>query len=128
MQDLSRFGDQCFALMVALGVYQAAPSAADFEQALGETRRVLAPRGLVLVANFTPRTTPEGGALKPVEGEPHVYEGFAAGRSYLLEAQELDAAFARYGLLPVERSQTVNRETGHGGRRVTVNALYRKHL
>ncbi len=58
-------------------------------------------------------------------GVPHVYEGFEAGRMFLLEADELDAEMAGHGLLPVVASETVEVPT-ESGRRVTVNGLYRK--
>ncbi len=110
---------------MALGVYHSATCREELDRALSETARVLAPAGLALVASFSPRSDPTGEGLRSVPGVPHVYEGFEAGRMFLLEADELDAEMARQGLLPVVASQTVEVPT-ESGRRVTVNGLYRK--
>jgi hypothetical protein len=77
------------------------------------------------VANFTPRTDPDGEGTVPVEGEPHVYIAFGSERMCLLEQEGLDAEMARHGFEPVTPSETVIKKT-ESGRRVTVNALYRK--
>lgn len=45
------------------------------------------------------------------------------GRGILLDADALDAAMARHGLVPAVPSETVRVDTEHG-RRVSVNALY----
>lgn len=123
MDDLSFFADESFDLVVALGVYHSAESMAEWERAVAETARVLKPRGRVLVNHFTPEVDLTGEGVRPVVGEPGVYEGLADGRGVLLEADALDAAMARHGLLPVVRSETVRVATERG-RRVSVNALY----
>lgn len=125
MEDLSDFGDGFFDLIVALGVYHNARGRVDWDRALAETARVLKEGGLVLVANFSPRCNPDGKGMHPVEGEPGVYVGFGSERLFLMEADELDAEMARRGLAPEVPSKTVTRET-EKGRRVVVNALYRK--
>jgi SAM-dependent methyltransferase len=125
MEDLSDFDDGMFDLVVALGVYHNAHDRTQWDRSLAETARVLAPGGLLLVANFTPRTDPNGEGTVPVEGEHHVYIAFGSERVYLLEQDELDAEMARYGFEPVTPSETVTKKT-ESGRRVTVNALYRK--
>jgi SAM-dependent methyltransferase len=125
MEELRGFADGSFDLVVALGVFHTATSRDGWEKGVAEATRVLAPDGLVLVANFAPGTDPSGGGLTRVPGTAHVYEGADAGPLYLLEADELDAEMARRDLVPVAPSETVVRPTDVG-RRVTVNALYRK--
>ncbi len=125
MEDLCRFPPESFDLVVALGLYHNSTCREQWDRALAETARVLKTGGLVLVANFTPRADPKGRGVKPVAGEPYVYEGFDAGPVFLLEADELDAEMARHGLRPVVPSKTVETSTDTG-RRVTVNALYGK--
>ncbi len=118
------FASGSFDLVVALGVYQTAGSQAEWDRAIAETVRVLARGGRVLVASFTPASDPAGAGLRPVPGEAHVFEGFAAGPMYLLHADELDAAMARHGLEPAVPTETVTVAT-ESGRRVTANGLYR---
>ncbi len=125
MEDLIQFAAGTFDLVVALGVYHNAGSEELWNRALSETARTLAPQGLVLVGNFTPRSDPKGQGLRRVAGARHLYEGFNAGPLYLLDSDALDAEMARHGLVPVVPSETVETPT-ESGRRVTVNALYRK--
>lgn len=125
MDDLSVFDDGAFDLVVALGIYHNAHSRAEWDRTLAETARVLRPGGELLVAQFTPRTRLTEEDVRPVPGEPDVYTGFPGGRAVLFEADALDADLARYGLVPVVPSATVDVETDVG-RRVTVNAHYRK--
>ena len=125
MEDLSDFSDGFFDMIVALGVYHNARSRADWDRTLMESARVLREGGLILVANFSPRCNPDGKGMHPVAGEPGVYIGFGNERLFLLEAEELDDEMGRRGLVPVTPSQTVTRDT-EKGRRVVVNALYRK--
>jgi SAM-dependent methyltransferase len=123
MDDLSSFTDGFFDLVVALGVYHSAESLAEWELAVAESARVLKPSGKLLVNHFTPEVDLTGEGVRPIAGEPGVYDGLAGGRGVLLEADALDAALARHGLLPAVRSETVRVETERG-RRVSVNALY----
>ncbi len=127
MERLDDFESGSFHLVVALGVYHSATCREEWDRALSETARVLVPGGLALVASFSPRSDPGGEGLRRVPGAPHVYEGFEAGRLFLLEAEELDAEMARHGLLPVVASETVETPT-ESGQRVTVNGLYRKGI
>lgn len=123
MDDLSRWSDAAFDLVLSLGLYQNARSMEEWDRSLAETARVLRPGGRVLVAHFTPRVDLTGEGTHPVPGEPHVFTGMPGGRrAVLLEAEELEREAARHGLVPVEPSRTVEVETGTG-RRVTVNAL-----
>jgi len=125
MQELSRFEDASFGLVVALGVYHHASGPGDFRRALEESVRVLAPGGLLLSATFSPRSSPGDEGLSSVEGEAHLWRGFSSGPLFMLEADEMDREAARQGLVPERPTETV--EAGHdGGTRVTVNALYRK--
>ena len=125
MDDLSGFADGCFHLVVALGVYHCAASRREWDTALSETARVLQSDGRLLVAVFTPQTDLTGDGIRPVPGEPHLYDGLPSGRSFLVDQETLDAEVSRFGLAPVVPSRTVRVETGLG-HRVTVNSLYRK--
>ncbi len=125
MDDLSRFADASFDLVVALGVYHCAASAAEWHGAVAETARVLVPGGRLLVAAFTPETDLHGDGIEPVASEPHVYSGFSSGRTFLLDAATLDAEMAGHGFTPLVPSRTVRKELERG-RRVVVNALYRR--
>lgn len=98
MDDLAGFADESFDLVVALGVYHAAESMAEWERAVAETARVLKPGERVLVNHFTPEVDLTGRGVRPVAGEPGVYEGLADGRGVLLTADDLDGAMARHGL------------------------------
>ncbi len=127
MDDLSAFADASFDLLLALGAFQNAVTDDEWERTLGEAARVLAPGGLCLVANFSPDSQPHGAPLERVPDEPHVFQGFGGPhrRISLLTAAELDASFARHGLLPAEPTAEVRVDTERGYR-TTVNALYRK--
>jgi len=125
MDDLSRFRDASFALVVALGVYHCAQSRAEWDRALAETVRVLESGGRVLVSVFTPETDLTGRGTRSVAGEPNVYEGFDSGRVFLVDAPALDREMARYGLRPLQPTRTA-RPKVEIGRRVSANGLYGK--
>jgi SAM-dependent methyltransferase len=125
MDDLSLYGSGGFELVVALGVHHSARSRREWERAADETARVLVVGGLLLFNQFTPEVDLTGAGVRPVAGEAGVYEGMPGGRAVLLEAAELDAAWRSRGLVPVVPSETVRVELEEG-RRVSVNALYRK--
>ncbi len=125
MDDLGAYPPTHFHLVVALGVYHGAQSLAEWDRAVAETVRVLDAGGLLLTASFTPETDLTGEGVRPVPGEPHVYEGLPSGRLVLMEAPEIDAAMARHGLAPVVPSSVVRVEQPPE-RRVTVNSLFRK--
>jgi SAM-dependent methyltransferase len=126
MDDLGAFDSGSMDLVVALGVYHAAASRSEWDRALEESFRVLARGGRLLVANHTPGFSPVGVEAEPVPGEPGLYDGFPSGRSFLIEAPELDREMARVGAYPLVPTRTVERRTSDGGRRVTVNGLYLK--
>lgn len=125
MEELDRFGDGRFELLVALGVYHQAADRAAHRRALAQTARVLAPGGLVLVAVFHPDSRPGGTPFRRISDEEPVYRGFRSGRPHFLVGPErLDRAMARHGLRPEVPTETVRVETDEGTR-VTINALYR---
>lgn len=126
MEDLSQFDSAAFDLVIALGVFHAATTGKQWHDALSEATRVLAPGGLMLVAVFSNKTDLTGKGITPVAGEPNVYEGLPSGRHYLAGPEELDHEMARRGLEPVEPTDTVVVPL-EAGRRVTINALYRKN-
>jgi len=125
MQELNRFPAARFHLVLALGVYHNASGRADFDRALSETARVLAPGGLVLVAIFSPSSEPKGEPLVRTSADENLYSGFDSGPLYLLEAEELDCATAAHGLIPSEPTVAVRVAT-LSGFRVSVNGLYAK--
>jgi SAM-dependent methyltransferase len=125
MVDLEDFATGSLDLVLALGLYQNAETAAEWDAALDETARVLSRGGTVLVANFTPDTTPSEGRLTSVPGDPGRYSGFPSGRSTLYQGPELDVCFAKRGLVPWTPTRVVERPT-ETGRRVTANAHYVK--
>lgn len=125
MDDLSRFADATFDLVIALGIYHNARTREEWERAVGETARVLKPGGKVLVNHFTPEVDLTGEGVRPVAGARDLFDGFPGGRVVLLEAEALDAAFAESGLIPLSPSREVRVELDQG-RRVSVNALYTK--
>ena len=125
MDDLGIFADGHFDLIVALGVFHCASRRPEWDAALAESTRVLAPGGRLLVSVFTPETDLHGTGIHPIPGEPHVYGGFSSGRTFLVDAETLDAEAAARGLRSVVPSRTV-RVPLEKGRRVVVNALYQK--
>ena len=125
MDDLSAHPAAFFDLVVALGIYHLASTRREWERAIDETARVLKPGGMALVNQFTPEVDLTGSGVRPVEGEPDVYEGMPSGRAVLLDAASLDAEMSARGLRAVAPSETVRVAT-EKGIRVSVNAVYRK--
>jgi SAM-dependent methyltransferase len=122
------FEDAEFDLVIALGVFQDAPSFVVWRLALSESARVLKPGGLCLVAQFAPDHQPHGKLARPVPGEPHVFVGASRDdnrRLTLLHQDEMDAAAKELGFLPHVPTEQVRRDT-RAGYRSTVNALYIK--
>ncbi len=136
MDDLSAFADGSFDLVLALGIFQNATSLESWRRALGESARVLTADGRLLVAHFAPGTDLTGDGAWPQahlelddEGppdSPRIWDGFSAGPMVLATADQLDRALGRLGLVPLVPTETVDVEVPDGGRRVTVNGLYRK--
>ncbi len=125
MDDLRAYSDHSFDLLIALGVLHSARSWDEWQRAFGEIVRVLRPGGRLLVAEFSPETDHTGEKITPVAGEPYLYQGLHGGRGVLLDVGELDGEAAAHGLLP-EVPTTIGETRLETGRRVSVNALYRK--
>ena len=125
MDDLSWAGDSSFSLVVALGLYHCAQSRGEWDRALAESARVLAPGGRLLVSVFTPETDLTGRGIRPVAGEPDLYEGFESGRAFLVDAAGLDREMALHGLQPLKPTYTA-RPRVETGRRASANGLYEK--
>lgn len=125
MDDLGRFPDGRFDLVVALGVYASAGDRRTFDRTLAETARVMASGAQVLVANFSPSSQPEGKPLAPQPHEPDVYLWRGGRRAVLLEPADLDSAFQWHGLEPAEPTVKV-KVPMESGFRVTINARYQK--
>lgn len=124
MEDLTMFEDGSFDLIVALGIYQQATTLEEWDRAIDETRRILRPRGRLLLATFAPGTDLTGGDGDPVEGEPHVFTIRDGMRAVLFSAGELDERLRAFGLEPATKTDEVERPHDPAGRRVTVNGLY----
>ncbi len=125
LDDLGEFPDGRFDLVLALGIFDHASSLAEWDRALGETARVLAPGGEVEVSDFAPEARVEERAPRPVAGEPHVFVVPGEGRRVLLDAETHDRSFAAHGLRPVAPTRMVVRDAEHG-RHVSVRGVYRK--
>lgn len=123
--DLGRFPGGTFDLVLALGIYHNASSWKEWNQAVGETARVIAPGGTLLYAGFAPGTDLTGEGTRPDPEEPHVFEGFPSGKATLLNAEELEENLARFEFEPIVSTETVTVEM-EDGRRVTVNGLFEK--
>lgn len=125
MDDLSRYPDAGFDLVVALGVHHSAESRPEWERAIDELGRLLRPGGRLLFSQFTPDVDLTGEGVRPVPGEPGVFDGMPGGRGVLVEPGEVDAAMARRGLRPEVPTETARVELDPG-RRVSVNGRYVK--
>ena len=126
MDDLGWIETGSIDLLVALGIYHAAASRDEWDRTLSESARVLAKGGRLLVSVFGPGTDLTGEGTRPVPGEESVVEGFPDGRrATLVDAATLDRELARFGLVPITPTATVEVEAPPG-RRVTVNGLFQK--
>jgi len=125
MDDLGLWEDGAFRLILALGILHNAASAEEWDRTLAEVDRVVAPGGRLLVANFAPGTDLRGEGVVDVPGQEHVRDVVGVGRLTLLDADGLDREMAGRGFRPEAPPRTV-RVDMDPGRRVVVNALYRK--
>lgn len=119
MDDLGCYPDGYFDLILALGIWHGAESWAEWQGAVREAVRVLAPRGRVLLSQFTPATDLTGRGIRPVSGEPHTYEGFESGRAVLLDVETIVPELRQLGLEPVRPLEVLVTEK-EVGRRVSV--------
>jgi SAM-dependent methyltransferase len=119
MDDLGCFPDAHFDLVLAIGIWHSAQSCAEWQRAVGEAVRVLAPGGRLLLSHFTPATDLTGAGVRPLAGLPHTYEGFESGAAVLLELDTIVPELRRFGLEPVRPLEVVVTEK-EVGRRVSV--------
>ncbi|HVR44788.1 MAG TPA: class I SAM-dependent methyltransferase, partial [Thermoanaerobaculia bacterium] len=126
MTDLRAIADGSFDLVVALGIYHQAADLDEWTRAIGETARVLAPGGRILLAQFGPGTDLTGEHGGRVSGEDHVFVIREGSPAVLFDAAELDRRMGELGFEPLAPTETVERPHEPAGRRVTINALYRK--
>jgi SAM-dependent methyltransferase len=124
MDDLGHIADASMDLVVVLGVLQSARSIEEWNEAVGEIRRVLKPGGRALVSNFAPESRPRGQPLVALVGEPDRYLWREDRRMVLLDPARHDAAFATHGFVPAEATEAV-RVPLEEGYRISINALYR---
>jgi SAM-dependent methyltransferase len=125
MDDLGRFADGFFDLVVALGVYHMAKDEAELRRALAETGRVLRPGGLVLSAMFAPGVAFENRRLERVPGAANVFRDGEGDTVCLLDPPAFDAEMAAHGFEPVEPTVEVRR-LHKTAVRVVTNGLHRK--
>jgi SAM-dependent methyltransferase len=125
MERLPFAADGSFDLVVALGIYHNARSAAEWQAALEETARVLKPGGRALVSVFTPATDLEGKGKALVPGTAHLYERPDGRRMYMVDPATLDRDMAAHGLEPLVPTAMVEGKV-EVGRRVSANGLYVK--
>ena len=125
MQDLSFFKNGFFDLIVALGILHLAKNENEFVTVLAELERILKVKGLLLVSNFSRGHAPKGVTPIKVRNSKYVFSGFDGGNLCLLTEKQLDKEFYKKGLEPAEKTYRVKKESEEG-KRVTVNALYKK--
>jgi cyclopropane fatty-acyl-phospholipid synthase-like methyltransferase len=125
MQDLSVFKNGFFDLIVALGILHLAKNENEFVTVLAELGRILKEQGLLLVSNFSRGHAPQGVTPVKVRDSKYVYSGFDGGNLCLPTEKQLDKEFCKKGFEPVEKTYTIRKESEEG-KRVTVNALYKK--
>jgi SAM-dependent methyltransferase len=118
MDELGRFPDGHFDLVLALGIWHSAADWGEWRRAVAAATRVLSRGGLLLLSHFTPATDLTGDGVRAVAGEPHTYQGFESGRAVLLEAEELVKQLRAHGLEPVQPLTVLVTEKD-GGRRVS---------
>lgn len=126
MTDLSSFDDGTFDLVVALGVYHQARSLDEWNRAIAASARVLRPGGRLLSAQFGPGTDLTGEHGQQIHSEEPVHLIREGSPAILLPSEELDQRMQSHGFEPVIPTQTVERPHDQDGRRITINALYRK--
>lgn len=124
MDDLARYPDGAFDLVVALGVYQLARDEDELRRALAETARVVRADGELLSSVFGPGTRFPGRTLTPVDGHPYRHVDPAKDTICLLGADDLDRELARVGFTPTVPTETVVR-VRNGGERVVANGHHR---
>ena len=125
MENLHWAKDGFFDLVIALGLYHNAESQKMFRKAIQESARVLKAGGRILVANFAPGVSLEHLDLEKEKHSKHMWKDKTHGKLCLLTGDELDFEMKRIMLFPVTKTQTVVKQLERG-KRVTVNALYKK--
>lgn len=129
MHELDDLAAGSFALLLALGVLQNAPSETVFTRILAHLARLAERDARLFVQNFGPDSQPHGEPLRRVDETHHVWTGFSADdpdqRYTLPDPEALDALVARYGFTTARPTRVVWK-TVKGGVRNTIIADYRK--
>jgi len=119
------FADAAFLWVVALGIYHCAQTIAEWEAAIRESTRVLAPGGRLLLSSFAPGTILSDGPFRALPGAGGVHETPGGRRALLLDAAEIVERLRPHGLVAETPPETVERQ-GDDFRRVVVNGVFRR--
>jgi len=104
--------DRSFDLIIALGIWNLAPSVALFRQAVDEAARVARPGAGLFVFTFSLNTLP--GQVAPVPGQPFVFTEFSGQPQCFLTEDQLIQEMTRVGFVidPAVPMTEYNRRTG----------------
>lgn len=129
MHELDDLPAGSFALLLALGVLQNAPSDTVFTHILAHLARLAERDAHLFVQNFGPDSRPHGEPLRRVDGTHHVWTGFSAEnpdqRYTLPDPEALDALVGRHGFTPARPTRVVWKSL-EGGGRSTIIGDYRR--
>ena len=90
--------DACSSFLVAHGIWNLAPSAAEFRRAVAEAARAAKPGAALFVFTFSRHTLPAD--LEPVSGEPFVFTQFSGQPQCFLTGEQLLEELAAASFVP----------------------------
>lgn len=125
MDNLEWAQDDCFDLIVALGIYHNATSEILFRKAIKESARVLRKDGWLLVANFAPGTQLGLSDWIKEKGANYLWSNKEQGKLCLLTGEELDTEMKKVSLIPVTKTASIKKQLNNE-KRITVKTLYEK--